>query len=29
MDDFSALTDGERAVLSALHRVGVRFMVVD
>ncbi|HEX3597752.1 MAG TPA: nucleotidyltransferase [Polyangiaceae bacterium] len=28
MDDFSALTDGERAVLSALHRVGIRFMVV-
>jgi len=28
MDDFSALTPGERAVLEALNRRGVRFMVV-
>jgi predicted nucleotidyltransferase len=28
MDDFSALTDGERAVLEALNRKGVRFMLV-
>ena len=28
MDDFSALTAGERAVLEALNRRGVRFLVV-
>lgn len=28
MDDFSALTDGERSVLAALNRRGVRYMVV-
>lgn len=28
MDDFSAFTDGERAVLKALNRFGVRFMLV-
>jgi predicted nucleotidyltransferase len=28
MDDFSALTEGERAVLEALNRKGVRFMLV-
>jgi predicted nucleotidyltransferase len=28
MDDFSAFTDGERTVLEALNRFGVRFMVV-
>jgi predicted nucleotidyltransferase len=28
MDDFSAFTEGERAVLEALNRRGVRFMLV-
>ena len=28
MDDFSALSDGERALLEALNRHGVRFMLV-
>jgi predicted nucleotidyltransferase len=28
MDDFSAFTDGERALLEALNRHGVRFMLV-
>jgi predicted nucleotidyltransferase len=28
MDDFSALSDGERALLEALNRRGVRFMLV-
>jgi predicted nucleotidyltransferase len=28
MDDFSAFTEGERALLEALHRHGVRFMLV-
>jgi len=28
MDDFSALSDGERTLLQALNRHGVRFMVV-
>jgi len=27
MDDFSALSDGERALLEALNRHGVRFML--
>jgi hypothetical protein len=28
MEDFSALTEGERALLEALNRRGVRFMIV-
>jgi predicted nucleotidyltransferase len=28
MDDFSALTDGERAVIAAFNRHGVRYMLV-
>ena len=28
MDDFSALSDGERALLESLNRHGVRFMLV-
>jgi predicted nucleotidyltransferase len=28
MDDFSAFTDGERAVFEALNRLGIRYMLV-